>query len=156
MLIGLAGLGIAPQVLRFFNQPSNDSSAKGSLVEAARSLPGWLPWLTIVLALIWIALKTFVVQSDGAKRSQLAKSCRRQFRVLGARMHSELAKPDPMPGLLKIEAEITSLVDRNIAEDAWPWAGIASNTEPPTTKMINELLKRFQTTWSPAPAVDQR
>lgn len=138
LLAALVGLGFASPILQ---------AMQGNKIE----LQG-LPVMGVVALLIWITLKIYISRNEGEKRSTLAKSCRRQFRKFSAELNRGLATPTPMPQLVKLQEEITSLVDRHIMEDAWPWAPLAKNIESRVEREVKALCDQYGSGWAKPPA----
>jgi hypothetical protein len=74
-----------------------------------------------VAALAWAVLKVYVGREDAEKRASLARSCAKQLRQVELKLVRALGNADPMAELGKLYEDIIAIVDRHIAEDAWPW-----------------------------------
>jgi hypothetical protein len=146
LLAALAGFGISHPLAKLITGESND------LPKALEGMPPWLKVLTVTAIVLWAILKVVVTRENGEKRSALARSCRKEFRGIERRVLVELSKKDPMPGLDRIQDEISTIVDRHIAEDSWPWAGPKPNIAGDVNKRLKELCDEYQNNWTPPPA----
>jgi hypothetical protein len=144
----LVGIGISPPILAVFTGQEGQHATVSSATAAAAPI-------TIAAAVLWMLLKVIVTRQNGEKRSVLARSCRREFRGLAITLRDELAKENPMPGLEKIQKDIAAIVQRNVAEDSWPWEGPASRIARRVQKRLDRLCTEFEQGWLSAPEVDQ-
>lgn len=156
-LAALVGAGIAPPLIGLFGDGQGGSEGARQITAAVAEFDN-IPWYISVAFfafLLWTILKVIVTRASGEKRAALAQSCRKEFRRLEARLQSELSQPNPMPALNEIEKEVRALVDRNIAEDAWPWRGPAKGIDEQVEKELDEISRRFEQNWTPVAEVDQ-
>jgi hypothetical protein len=64
----------------------------------------------------------------------------------------ELVKADPMPGLIKVQDEIRTIVGRHIAEESWPWPGPKPSIGDQVNARVDELCHEYGGNWTPPPA----
>ena len=120
------------------------------MATALASVPMWLYYPTLVFALAWIVLRVAFNREEGQKRAVLARSCTQMMKQVEAKLHRVLLKQDPMAGLNGlVDEQIAPTVDRNIQENAWPWAGPAPDIDQEVEKQLVRLCSKFESNWTP-------
>lgn len=161
VLVALTAIGLSSPILDFFanGEPTagHDDSARVSLAEVLSSVPQWLYYPTIAIAVVWVLLRVAFVREDGQKRAVLARSCFTSLRQVEARLHKILVKEDPMADLMKLaDEEIWPTVDRNIQERSWPWAGPAPDIEKEVEELLRNFCSRYESGWLPSQTPELR
>jgi hypothetical protein len=139
----LLGVGVThPIIQRIAGQP------------ASAPFP-WLPPLGFAVLAAWVVLKVYVAQTEGARIAPLRLSCWREFLRIGRQVNAAIALPDPMPRLEEIQAAIEAVVDRHIAEGAWPWQGPAPDVDELVAAAIERIKNSFEEQWLQPPSGPQ-
>lgn len=154
----LAGFGIANPVMAFLSggQPSPESG-KGYAPTVASFLSG-TKFGVIALAMLvaWGLVKFYIRHEDLEKRCNLVSSYRRQCQQIEVELLSKvLPQTDPMPDLLQLQAKLSDLVGRNVAEGSIEDCGIDQRFKAEFDEYLKRLVDRFSDFWSPAPSLDR-
>jgi hypothetical protein len=142
-LAGLTGFGLSHPLAKAISGESTD------ITLALSQMPLWLAILTVVAAIMWVILKTFVSKDDGEKRAVLARSCRKEFMVLNLRLRNALQHRHPLHALVAIQQELTAIVDRHIAEGSWAFQndvlapGIAEKVRRRTAELVAQNISSW-------------
>jgi len=148
---GLVGVGLSSPVLKALagNQGSTDA-------KLLTGITGPMLYLAVAAGVAWLLLKAVVTREDGEKRSALARSCRREFRQLEARLPQVLQEADPLPALTKMQEEIQTIVDRHIAEGSWVFNGLAPDIKDKVDQMFSQLCAQFGANWTQVPKTEEK
>ena len=159
LIAAFAAIGVATPFLSLLGavgQPP-DHSVSPSMASSLKTLPTWLIYPAAVVVVAWIVLRVAFNREEGQKRAVLAKSCTRVLHRVEAQLADALAKADPMPALTELlETDIRPSVDRNIQEDAWPWAPFAPQIDDEVAHELEVLCKRYERDWAPTDPADIR
>jgi len=141
----LAGLGIATPITRALaDGKGSTSTGYSQLLDVLGS--GYMAAASIALLLIWGLLKFYVRTEDLPKRCNLLKSSIRQCSQLSFQVKQAVAKPDPMPSLISIQDKLSYLIDRSIAEDAWP-DPVFPDIDHEVDKYLTGLIAPHKANW---------
>jgi hypothetical protein len=153
LVVALTAIGVASPLLRLFGgsgETGTEGEKVSTLAEALKAVPYWLYYPTGALVILWVVLRVAFIRVEGQKRAVLAKSCTEALRGTEARLPRTLGQPDPMPDLNELlEKQIASTVDRNIQEEAWPWAPFAPNINDEVDKELDRLCTQYESDWAP-------
>lgn len=160
LIVALTAIGITTPLLRLVGDAGATGAAGqqgATLAEVLATVPSWLYYPTGVLIILWILLRVAFTREDGQKRAVLARSCTQMLREVEAKLHRVLLKPDPMPELNELlEKQIALIVDRNIQENAWPWAPFAPGIDEEVDADFVKLCERFESGWAPVDPIGLR
>ena len=159
LFVLLAGFGLANPLMAFLSgQPSSGGREKGggggSIVEYLSG--SRFGWLAIGLLVVWGLAKFYVRTQDLEKRCSLARSYRRQCLQIEHALREALPAPNPMPALVTLQAKLSDLVDRSIAESAIPDLGIDEGLHAEMDVLRDRLVADFGLFWDPPPQNEQR
>lgn len=143
-LAGLTGFGLSHPLAKAINGESSD------LGTALTKMPFWLYCMTGFAAVSWVVLKAFVTRDDGEKKAMLAASCRKEFMGLNLKLRSALQQPRPLKALVQIQAEVTGIVDRHIAEGSWAFANddiLAPKIHEKVRRRVADLVAQHLSSW---------
>jgi len=143
-LAGLTGFGLSHPLAKVVAGESTDLGA------AIAKMPHWLMILTAGAAVSWVVLKAFVTKDDGEKKAMLAASCRKEFMSLNLRLRSALQHQRPLKALVAIQAEVTAIVDRHIAEGSWAFENddiLAPKIHEKVRRRTIDLVTQHLSSW---------
>jgi len=148
LFVLLAGFGVATPVMRFLSgNPAGSGDAKQqTIVEFLGS--GYMAFLSLVLLVIWGLLKFYVKTEDLPKKCNLLQSCISQCAGFGVQIRRAVADPNPMPTLIVIQAKLSDLVERNVAEGAWPYDGPEPGIQSLVDQQYEDLVAPFRGNWN--------
>jgi hypothetical protein len=149
-LAALVGFGFSTPLLKVLGGAEADTPHAAALLSPSR----WLP-LTVICLIAWAALKVVIAQSDAAKKVPLQRSCRRECQVFRRRLTEILLDPAPIARLNDVQRDINAMVDRLIAEGAWPFDDIDDDNSD-LNRWLTKLSETYSAGWDPAPASEQR
>ena len=66
-----------------------------------------------------------------------------------------LATENPMKQLPMLQAKLSDLVDRNIAERSWRYSGPEPGIDNEVEAYCNQLINKYSSFWQPAPNTDR-
>jgi hypothetical protein len=157
VFILLAGFGLASPVMAFLAGSSADppgvKPGGGTIIETLSE--SRFGWVAVVILVAWGLVKLYVQTEDLGKRCSLAASYRRQCLQIEHSLRKALPASDPMPALIQLQAKLSDLVDRSIAENAIPDLGIDDSLRHEMDALCNRLVADFGGFWAPGPDADR-
>jgi len=144
VLAGLSGFGLSHPLAKLITGESTDMGS------ALGKMPFWLYFLTGFSVIAWVALKTYVTRDDGEKRAMLAMSCRKEFMSINLRLRGALQQQNPLVPLAALQAEVTAIVDRHIAEGSWHFPVddiLAPDIHEDVRRRTIDLVLQYHASW---------
>jgi hypothetical protein len=146
----LAGIGLANPIVAFLNggnltSSSNSSNSSQSIIQFLGS--GYAATLSIILLIAWGILKFYVKNQQLDRRCSLLRSCIQQCAQFSIKVRSAINSDNPMPALISIQEKLSDLIERNIVENAWPYAGPAPKIEEIVDNYCDRLIAPFKDQW---------
>jgi hypothetical protein len=160
LLAGLAAMGLFPMIAIFSSalggnpaNPANEAPA-GDLWTTLQRQPTWVAWASVVVIIVFVAVKAYVKRNDCEKKHALAESNEGQFRNFGDDLETTiLEKPEPMADLNNLLGQVIQLKKLCVNSGIYPWNPFPVDPafEQRCQKRSDELITKFQGNWLPPP-----